>query len=337
MDWPVQGIAKDILKHSLRENRLAHAYLFSGPEGAGQTETARMFAQAILCEQKADKPCGVCYSCRTFQSGNNTNFIEIIPDGTNIKIQQIREIQRRLSLKAIEATHKVYIIHQADTMTVEAANSLLKTLEEPTFPVVAILITHQITALLPTIVSRCQIVPFQGHALETVKEMLLRDHVPLERAHVLAYVTGNYGEAKQWAHSEWFAECMAVVLQLTEDIVFNKGNPLLTIQDKLVKPEITARQLEFFLDCLAWWFRDLRQIQLGLEDEIAYREYLERLRSQASQYTTVQLSDMIGFVLETKQRLKQHVNLQLGLEHMILRLQGVKHVYGSRGSFQKGR
>jgi DNA polymerase-3 subunit delta' len=332
MEWPVEGVATQVLKHALSQNRLAHAYLFSGPEGGGQIETAHMFAQAILCEQKADKPCGECLACRKFQNGNNSNFIEIIPDGQSIKIQQIREIQKQLALKAVDAEYKVYIIQQADTMTTEAANSLLKTLEEPVSPVIALLITYRMSAILPTVVSRCQIVPFQALSLDSIKHRLIQDGIEMDKAHFLSKIIGNYGDAKHWAASEWFAECTTVVLQLTEDLAYDKGNPLLTIQDKLIKSNPDTRDLEFFLDCLAWWFRDLRQIKLGLIDDIAYKNYEMRLREQAKCYNSNRLSDIVGYVLEFKKRLHNHVNVQLGLEQLIFRIQEVKYVYRSGNS-----
>ncbi|HEU4962890.1 MAG TPA: DNA polymerase III subunit delta' [Bacilli bacterium] len=324
MTWPVPGPVADMLSRSLKADRLAHSYLFIGPEGSGQVETANHFAQMILCTADVaveDKPCGECSQCRRFASGNHPDVLVIEPDGASIKIAQIRELQHQFSRKALEST-KIYLIHNADKMTVEAANSLLKFLEEPTTPVVAILLAESKNKLLPTIISRCQIVPFHRRPVEQVESLLQEQGVPAGRARYLAYIKQSVNAASEFAESEKFADILTLVVQLSEELASRRGNPLFTIQDKVIKPGWQAADLDAFLDCLAWWYRDLLYVSVGMEPSVAGTAQLETYRSQVSRYRPDQLTRSIEAILTTKKRLQGNANTQLTLEHLILQLQG---------------
>ncbi|GIM46013.1 DNA polymerase III subunit delta' [Collibacillus ludicampi] len=323
-DWPVEGTAAHLLERSWRNGYLMHAYLFLGPEGSGQEETADHFAKMILCTNRDSAPCGHCVHCRRIASGNHPDLIHIEPDGQAIKIGQIRELQRAFSLKSIESLYKVYIVHQADQMTAEAANALLKFLEEPATPVIAILLATNRARILPTILSRCQIVSFDRMPIEGIERQLMRTGVSQEVARMLAKITGSVGTSAEWAGSERFAEVLSLVIQLSEELAFQQGNPLLTIQEKIVKPGWTQQEIDVFLTCLAWWFRDVMFVKLGLSDVLAFATQLERLQSQAAHFQSEAIIHLIDTVLMTKKRLQGHVNQQLALENMVLRLQGVR-------------
>jgi DNA polymerase-3 subunit delta' len=323
MTWPVPGAPADILARSLATGRLAHAYLFLGPEGSGQVETARHFAKSILCEHERERPCGVCSQCRRFESGNHPDVAWVEPDGNAIKIAQVLELQRAFSRKSMENVTKVYVLKQAEKMTTEAANALLKFLEEPTTKVVAILIAESKSKLLPTVISRCQILTFDRRPVEQVAAQLEAEGIPKSRAKFLAYLKQSVGAAKEFAAGERFAEILSLVVQLTEEVVSRRGNPLFTLQEKVIKPGWSSAEVEGLLDCLAWWYRDLLQVSLGLPSAVAADGHMERYRSQVAQYRSDQWVQMIEIVLTTKKRLQGNANVQLTLEHMVLRLQGV--------------
>lgn len=150
---------KEQLEKSLNNNQISHSYLFIGIEGIGKKLIATEFAKAILCLNDK-KYCNNCKSCIEFDSDNNPDFLYIEPDGNSIKIDQIREMQKKLQEKPIISKNKVYIINNADKMTTEAQNSLLKTLEEPPEFVTIILIGSNENMFLTTIKSRCMILHF---------------------------------------------------------------------------------------------------------------------------------------------------------------------------------
>ncbi len=166
--------AKEILKKSLMQNRLSHSYMFLGIEGIGKQIFAKELAKAILCANvsKTGSYCDICKSCVEFNSNNNPDFIYIEPEETKIKIDQIRNMQVKVAEKPIISQNKVYIINDADTMTKEAQNCLLKTLEEPPEYVTIILIGSNEENFLTTIRSRCTKLYFNQISDQDIKEYL---------------------------------------------------------------------------------------------------------------------------------------------------------------------
>lgn len=151
---------KQMLINAVKNNNVLHSYLFCGEEGIGKFLIAKEFAKAILCDNNS-APCEKCKSCIEFASSNNPDFYVIEPDGSSIKIEQIRYINSKVLEKPVSSKRKVYIINDSDKMTKEAQNSLLKTLEEPPEHVTFILICKLKSNVLPTIISRCTKIEFQ--------------------------------------------------------------------------------------------------------------------------------------------------------------------------------
>ncbi|GMT43159.1 MAG: hypothetical protein IEMM0002_1570 [bacterium] len=171
-----QSSACSVLSGNIRRNRVAGAYLFSGPSGTGKTLTAGIFAGSLLCESRLEQlPCGKCRSCRMFGAGSHPDFTRVAPDGTMIKIEQVRALISSLSMKSYGGGRKLCVMEEADKMNPPAANAFLKTLEEPPPDTVLILVTSSPSALLPTIVSRCRTVRFVPMRPEELGEMLERE------------------------------------------------------------------------------------------------------------------------------------------------------------------
>lgn len=160
---------KYILKETITKGNILHSYIFFGTEGIGKKLFALEFAKMILCENQKNSPCEKCKSCIEFDSNNNPDFFFIEPDGNSIKIDQIRNMQKGILEKPIISSKKVYIINNAETMTKEAQNCLLKTLEEPQEYVVIILIVSDENSMLPTIKSRCTKIFFEKISDENLK------------------------------------------------------------------------------------------------------------------------------------------------------------------------
>lgn len=153
---------KKLLENTVRSNNVLHSYLFFGTEGIGKKVFAKEFSKMILCNSEDEKPCNKCKSCIEFDSNNNPDFFVIEPDGSSIKIEQIRQMQKSILEKPIESNKKVYIINDAETMTKEAQNCMLKTLEEPQDFIVIILIASNENNILPTVKSRCTKIFFRN-------------------------------------------------------------------------------------------------------------------------------------------------------------------------------
>ena len=165
---------KELLETAIKNNNLVHSYLFVGEEGIGKDLFAKQFAQMILCEHpEGQVPCGRCKSCMEFLGGSHPDFMIVEPeDGKTIKIEQVRFLQEKIAEKPVTSKKKVYILSQSETMTREAANSLLKTLEQPPEYAVIILTTSNESKLLTTIKSRCMKIYF----------------LPISEAEILQYV-----------------------------------------------------------------------------------------------------------------------------------------------------
>ena len=166
---------KENLKKSFEQNKTSHSYLFIGVEGIGKKMIAKDFAKRILCIENKEN-CDTCKSCIEFNTNNNPDFMIISPDGNSIKIEQIRDLQKSIQEKPIISTKKVYIIDDADKMTSEAQNCLLKTLEEPPEFATIILIGSNESSFLSTIKSRCMILHFETIKNEELKNFLQENY-----------------------------------------------------------------------------------------------------------------------------------------------------------------
>ena len=184
-----QDHAVGVLRRSLAANRVAHAYLFEGIDGCGKTLAAFSLVESLFCG--SPKPCGSCPACRKMANRQHPDLHLLEPEKGVIKIDRIREIQKELSLRPVEASKKACIVSQADRMNQNAANAFLKTLEEPPGSAVIILLSDTPTALLPTILSRCQRLRFNPLPLDIVVEILTAQGLPREQAHSAASLAGG--------------------------------------------------------------------------------------------------------------------------------------------------
>jgi len=311
----------ELLYHSLRNQRLAHAYLFAGPRGAGRKQMALHLAKALFCKEKEADACGACLSCRRIEAGNHPDVHVIAPDGASIKIDQIRALQKEMAMRAVESVHKVYIVEHVDKMTTQAANSLLKFLEEPPAGVVALLLTENSHALLPTILSRCQILNFSPLSMERLAEELQKAGVSPGIARVVSHITTNLDEARELSQSDWFAQLRNLVIQLMKECKQRNSTALLTIHDMLQKQDRLKEELPLFLDLLILWLRDILYVQVGRHAHLINSDQQEVLQGQALVWTKAELLHGIDLVMETKNRIERNANAQLALERLVLQIQ----------------
>ena len=191
-----QKRAINLLQADFKQGRVGHAYLFYGPAGVGKCKTAAVFAKLLNCEQPKNlEPCGFCTACRKFSTGNFPDLAIVEPVGQSLKIEQIRALQEKIYLKSYEGKYKVIIIKEADLMTNQAANSLLKILEEPPQKTVFILLVSDLSKLPVTICSRCQLLAFTYLSDEILSKLLQEKG---ERsAAVLLLAQGSVTKARQ--------------------------------------------------------------------------------------------------------------------------------------------
>ncbi|MGE5553818.1 MAG: DNA polymerase III subunit delta' [Betaproteobacteria bacterium] len=197
-----QEITVRLLKSALLKDRVAHAYLLAGPPGAGKRTLARILAAALNCAARGGpewdgEPCGECPSCQKMARGNHPDVQVIAPDGSHLKLEQMQELRRENARRPYEGRCKVFIVEQAELMTDEAANCLLKTLEEPPGPTVFLLLTAYPARILPTIASRCSVLKLARlREAEIVQKLVAEGRTEEEARAAAGLAGGSLGRAR---------------------------------------------------------------------------------------------------------------------------------------------
>lgn len=319
---PGQAAAKRLLQNGLSQDRLSHAYIFSGPVGTGRAQMAIELAKAIYCQNGIDDACGECLECRKVEHGNHPDLHVVAPEGASIKIEQIRELQKEFAYRATASGTKIYVLHQADKMTVQAANSLLKFLEEPNSRVVAILITENGNALLPTIQSRAQWIQFTPMAREQMMLALLEEGLPAALIGPATHVTAGLQAARDLISANWFAEMRTVMLQLAKETLTRFPTSMITVQQRIVKTEL-ADHVSTLFDLLILWFKDMVQLRLERRDKLVYNDQLDWMSSLAQSRDVSVWVRMMEQAVDLQKRLRSNANSQLVIEKMLVEMQGV--------------
>ncbi|MBI2370564.1 MAG: DNA polymerase III subunit delta' [Deltaproteobacteria bacterium] len=320
-----QDPAIRVLQAVLRHQRVGHAYLFTGPEGVGKRRAALAFAQALNCSG-GERPCGACRSCLKVARGVHPDVRVLEPEGTGIRIEQVRELQRELHFKAFEGRWKTAILDEAERLRGPAANALLKTLEEPPEQSVLILVTASLDALPPTIISRCQRVRFRPLPLE-VGVALLQEQGGYEadEARLLIQLTGgSVGRALRLGQALG-RDRRARLLGLLGTQGFPGAQALLDTVEAITPRRERSREtaeprddLEDLLDLLRSWLRDLLLLKLGLPAErLVNQDHLNGLRRAAATVTAEQLCARFEAVARVHAALPRNPNPQLALEALV--------------------
>jgi DNA polymerase-3 subunit delta' len=319
----LQPTVLKMLKNSLLKHRVAHAYLLEGIRGTGKKEIALLITKALFCNSLLEgfKPCETCHNCRRINSGNHPDVHKVEPDGLSIKKQQIQDLQEEFSKKGVESSRKVYMISDADKMSVSAANSLLKFLEEPNSQTTAFLLSEQPQQLLPTILSRCQILSFKPLSPLAMINQLTENGVNPMKAPLLAQLTNNLDEAYELNVDDWFAQAQKIVLKLYEVLKKNPLEAMVTLQGDWFSHFKEKEQINRGLDLLLLIFKDLLYIQLDKQEQLVFKAESDRLRQYALETSGRRLSDQMSAILEAKRKLAANMNPQLMMEELVLNLQ----------------
>jgi DNA polymerase-3 subunit delta' len=327
--WQVigQGRAVSLLQQSLKAGRLAHAYLLVGPQHVGKMTLAIKLAQALNCEAE-EKPCLKCTACKKIAAGTHADVIVIglaqnadEAEAKLIGIDQIKEVQHAASLPPFEGKHKVFIIDGAELLSTEAANCLLKTLEEPEAKVTFILLTTNDRLLLPTVVSRCQCLELTPLPLkEEVEALVETKKITPERARLLAGLShGCPGWALTAAEDTNTLQRRNEEVNRLVGVIKDDYEGRFDYAGKLAAGFSQNRgavyeTLERWLD----YWRDLLLVKLGSEETITNIDRKEELREMAGGYQPGQIKDCIESIRRTGEQLRQNVNTRLALEVLML-------------------
>lgn len=229
----MQPVVMKIFSKSVRENRLSHGYLLEGASGTGKKRTSLWLAQSLFCLEptKTELACGECANCTRIASHNHPDVHLLEPDGASIKIDQVRALKQELSKRGMESDRKVVIIYDAEKMTVQSANSLLKFIEEPEGGLLLLFLTTNPGQILPTIQSRLQPVTFKSLTFDNLVASLTRVGISEQKARIYASITGSTEQAKNFEEDEWFGEARTTVIKLYEGLHHQGTSPLIIIQE----------------------------------------------------------------------------------------------------------
>jgi len=315
-----------LLKNVLLNRTIPNALLFTGTDGIGKSTAAIAFAMACNCVEQVSGPCGRCRSCRKIQSGNHPDIIRVEPSASFIKIKQIRDICDTLSLKPYEAKLRIVIISDAQAMNPQAANALLKVLEEPPARTVLILTALKASDLLPTIVSRCQHIRFSPISREKLKTFLIEKHgVNAEDAVIFsAMANGSISKAlsmiKKNSQANWI--CLRdwllniIGLEQTGSLSLQPVIILLSFAERLSKnKEIVQDSLEI----IKTYLRDLIIYKYSSE-KIINKDLISKIQYASQKISVKSLLSQIQAIQTAQKDIKANTNLRLTLEVMMLRL-----------------
>ena len=316
-----QESIKKHLQTAIKTGNLSHAYIINGEYGSGRQTIASALAKTIQCQSKTDDTdaCGVCTSCKQAESHNHPDIKYITHDKTSISVNDIREeLSNHISIKPYSSEYKIYIIPDANKMTEQAQNALLKTIEEPPVYAIIILLTENCDSLLPTIRSRCVTLtmnPIEKDKICTYLENKFQ--LEPEQAQIAAnYCQGNIGKAIRFASSSDFIEMKNQVLKLLKNL---DSMDIASIIDTIKEFSTHKNDINDYLDLMLLWYRDVLMFKVTKDANLLlYSDEYSAISEQATKRDYENIENIIAAIDKAKVRLKANVNFDVTIELMIL-------------------
>lgn len=308
------------LQNAIRLGKVSHAYLFGGEHGSGKKLLASLFAMTLQCEGHGVEPCMKCTSCRKALSKNHPDIISVTHEKPNsIGIDEIREqVINDVGIKPYESRYKIYIINDAQKLTLQAQNALLKTIEEPPAYAVILLLADNPDALLPTITSRCVILSLKPVGDQLVKDYLMdRMHIPDYQAEVEAsFAQGNIGRAREMAGSSEFHEMTENALRLLKH---SRSMEVYELVDAVKAMSSEKQNIHEYLELFTMWFRDVLLFKATKEvDYLVFKEEINDIKERASVSSYEGLEQILEAIQSADSRLRANVNFELVMELLFL-------------------
>ena len=311
---------KEHLRGAISANKVSHAYIINGERSSGKEFIARVFAMALQCEKGEVEPCGECHSCKQALSNNQPDIIYVSHEKPNtISVEDIRtQINGDIDVKPYSSPRKIYIMNEGEKMTVQAQNALLKTLEEPPEYAVILILTTQVEALLPTILSRCVVLNMKPVSDALVKKYLMEElAVPDYKANIcVAFARGNIGKAKLLASSEEFEKVKDEAITLVKYINDMEINEIVKAIKKISEYKFDVND---YLDILSVWYRDVLLFKATKDvNSLIFKEEIQQIMRVSDRSTYEGIETIVGALQQAKRRLDANVNFDLTMELLLL-------------------
>ena len=320
--------AKAHLQAALADRQMSHAYLLEGTHGVGKKTLANAFVKTLLCQAPMEGPngqqdcCGRCQSCRSFDHDNHPDVkrIRTLPDKNTISVKQIRdELVKDISIRPYGGQYKIYLIEEAERLTVEAQNAMLKTLEEPPAYGLISMMAESAAAFLPTILSRCVKISLQPLDSKVVKAELGRRGVESGKAGIAAaFAQGSIGQALKLCEDENFEEMRTELFQFLSRVP--QLSQLEVMKGSQLWDQFKSEQ-EALFSLLLIWYRDILVYQETRDPaQILCADQLETIASMASYYENRKLIQITDKVLDIHKKLKANANAALAIDCLLMEL-----------------
>lgn len=308
------------LRALINEDKMPHALLIAGPEGVGKFLVAQMTAAAIFCNGEPTRPCGSCSSCQAMAANRHPDLVVVEPDGQNIKIEQIRNLQTEISLVPYLGSYRVAILRQAEKLTLPAANSLLKVIEEPPANIIFILLTSNWQAMLATILSRCRRLDLQPLSTAEMLPILAERNLSPDNAEIIARLSeGSVGRAFSLIDNNEI-EMRNSAFDLLHRFVDCKTMNMVWQQSQAIG-EFEREKVQILLLYCKLLLRDLIIMHDDQESELLYNiDLRQRLIPLLQLWSKQSLFAAVNEVTYLQKTLKANVNQRLAIERFLIKL-----------------
>ncbi len=311
---------KEHMQNALLTGKISHAYIIHGEKSTGKEFIARVFAMALQCEKGEAEPCNQCHSCKQALSKNQPDIIYVTHEKPNtISVEDIRaQVNNDVAIKPYSSKYKVYIINEAEKMTVQAQNAILKTLEEPPAYVVILLLVSNLQTLLPTILSRCVTLNMKPVSDSLIRKYLMEElQVPDYRADVcVAFARGNVGKAKALASSEEFDNVKNEALGLLKHVHDMELQEIIQAIKRINEYKL---EISDYLDIMSIWYRDVLLFKATADaNSLVFREEIQAIRKVVARCSYEGIETVIHALAKAKKRLEANVNFDLTMELLFL-------------------
>ena len=311
---------KEHFQKAIENHKVSHAYILTGEAGIGRKSFANAFSMALLCEKGGKEPCMVCHSCKQVLSGNHPDLIYVKHEKPNsIGVDDIREqINDTIMIRPYSSYYKIYIVDEAEKMTVQAQNALLKTIEEPPSYAVIILITTNQEAFLPTILSRCVQLKLKPLKDFTVKSYLVEHlNVGEKDAEICAaFARGNLGKAIHLASSDEFKELYYKVMSMVKNV---ESMDIVDLMERIREIKELNFEIGEVLDMLQLWYRDVLMFKVTKDmNLLIFKDEYKTINGMGQNVGYDSLEKILEAIETCRTRLNANVNMELAMELLLL-------------------
>ena len=311
---------KEHFRNAVQTGKISHAYILSGEAGMGRKSLANAFALELLCEKGLPDPCMACHACKQVLSGNHPDLIYVTHEKpASIGVDDIREqINDTIMVRPYSSYYKIYIVDEAEKMTVQAQNALLKTIEEPPSYAVIILITTNQEAFLPTILSRCVQMKLKPLKDFTIKSYLTQNlHIAEKDADICAaFARGNLGKAIHLASSDEFKELFQKVMVLVKNVGTMDISMLLDCIREMKEQNFDIGEV---LDLMQLWYRDVLMFKVTKDmNLLIFKDEYKMINETGEKVDYAGLEAILAAIDTARTRLNANVNMELAMELLLL-------------------